>query len=320
MLATVNGVEFAYTDEGKGFPLVFLHGFPLNRRAWSTQIQAFQARHRVIAPDLRGFGESASTRGAIPMARYAADVLGLLEQLEVDRFILVGHSMGGYIAQSIAETAPEKLRGLVLVATRAGADTEAVAQSRRTLAEEVLTWGTASVLADQASKLLATSNLDPAMAGRVRACMAPASSDGIHGALLGMAERSDLRGNLARIRVPTLIVAGAEDGVIPIQESEAMFQAIPEAQLSLIPKAGHLVALEQGAAFNEVLREWLAWGCQGHWVESETATAQLPEGAEARQAGPKQGGDHSWKSTTRNHVYHPFQAVLNTAGQQGGAA
>ena len=263
MLATVNGAELAYTDEGKGFPLVFLHGFPLNRRIWSKQVAAFKDRYRVIVPDLRGFGESSATRGAIPIARYASDVLEILKALAVSHCILIGHSMGGYVALDFAKSHPEMVLGLVLVGTRAGRDSTEVAKARRELAVEVLAWGPSEVLEQMVGKLLANSPQDPHLADQVRDCMQPASADGIHGALLGMADRPDFRSSLAQIRVPTLVVAGVEDRIIPIQEARELSAAISDVKLLLIPGAGHLVALEQSAAFNEALKTWLAWGCNG---------------------------------------------------------
>lgn len=197
MRATVNGIQIAYTDEGKGLPLLFLHDFPLSRRAWSKQVDEFKTRFRVIAPDLPGFGESEAPSGPLSMNRIAEDLHALMEHLVTGPVILAGHAMGGLVALAFASAFPKFLRGLVLVGMTAGM------------------------------------------------------------------ESPELEKQVANIRVPILVIAGSEDALVPPSESEALARLIPGAQLNLIPKAGHLVAFEQAAAFNEVIRNWLAWGSNG---------------------------------------------------------
>ena len=263
MFAKINGIQIAYTDEGAGLPLLFIHGFPLNRRAWSKQVEAFKSRYRVIVPDLRGFGESGSSKGPVSMDRFAEDIWALAQHLGLGPTIVAGHSMGGYIALAIARTYPAMLRGLALVGTKAGRDSTEAAKARHFAAEQVQREGASVVLDVMAPKMLSASNTENRKAASVRACMAPANSEGIIGALLGMAVRPDAHDMLDKIRVPTLVIAGTDDSVIPPSESEALVKAIPDAQLRLISGAGHLVALDQGEAFNNAMKEWLAWGCEG---------------------------------------------------------
>lgn len=260
MFATINGIQIAFTDEGEGIPMLFIHGFPLNRGAWSSQVEAFKSRFRVIVPDLRGFGESGSSEGPVPMSRFAEDIWALGQHLGLDRVILVGHSMGGYIALAMAKAYPALLRGLVLVGTKPGQDSVEAANARREAAEKVRREGPSVVVDAMAAKMLSSSDTDGRKAAVVRACMTPTSSEGIIGALLGMALRPDSHDVLDKIRVPTLVMTGGEDTLIPPSESEAMAKVIPDAQLRIIPRAGHLVAVDQSAAFNEAMREWLAWG------------------------------------------------------------
>lgn len=258
MRATVNGIQLAYTDEGDGTPLLFVHGFPLSRGAWSKQVDTFRTSHRVIVPDLRGLGESEATAGAVPMTRFAEDLYALLQQLHSGPVVLAGHSMGGYVALAFAKAYPQSLRGLVLVGTRAGGDTAEGAAARRATAEKVRAEGSSVVVDAMAPKMLAASNADAGMAESVRALMSPSKPEGVIGALLGMAERPDAGAWLGAIRVPTLVVTGLDDVIIPFSESEALAKAIPGAQLELITNAGHLVAFEQAVAFNEILQIWLA--------------------------------------------------------------
>ncbi len=255
-----NNIELAYTDEGQGFPLAFIHGFPLSRGAWSKQIEAFKASYRVLAPDLRGLGESEPSAGPVPMSCYASDVHALLQHLGTGPVVLVGHSMGGYVALEFARAFPDLLRGLVLVGTKPGADSPEAAASRRTIAEAVRQNGPSVVVDAMAAKMLSPSNVDEAMAASVRGLMASSRSEGIIAALLGMAGRSDASEWIGKIHVPTLVIAGCDDTVIPSSESESLARSIPGASLKLIPGAGHLVAFEKPDAFNEALSCWLAWG------------------------------------------------------------
>lgn len=256
MRAKVNGIQMAYTDEGEGVSLLFIHGFPLSRGAWSKQVEAFKTSYRVIAPDLRGFGDTSATAGASPISRFAEDLHALATHLEAGPVILVGHSMGGYVALAFAKAYPKAVRALALVGTKAGPDTPEVAESRRALAERVRAEGVSVVINAMAPKMLSDANSSKAMAAMVRGFMTPSKSAGVTGALLGMAERPDARPWLENLRMPVLVIAGLDDTLIPPSESQAMAKAIHGAQLRLIPKAGHLVAFERPEAFNTALWDW----------------------------------------------------------------
>ncbi len=257
MHTTLNSIALSTAEAGQGLPLVFLHGFPLSRGAWQKQIDAFQSSYRVIVPDLRGFGDSETEPGSTTMAQYAADVHALLRRLSAGPAVLVGHSMGGYVALAFARQFPGMLRGLVLVGTKAGPDTAEAAAGRRETAAKVQAGGVQMVIDAMAPKMLAAGNQDSRMIEQVRSFMAPSKPVGVIGALLGMAERPDATALLAQVTVPTLVVTGADDTLIPPSESEKLARAIRGAQLVVIPRAGHLVAFEQSDLFNHALREWL---------------------------------------------------------------
>lgn len=162
------------------------------------------------------------------------------------------------MALAFARAFPKAVRGLVLVGTRAGADSPEAAAARREAAAKVRTEGIQSLVDGMAPKMLSSHHTDAAMAQVVRNLMDSSRPEGVAGALLGMAERPDARAWLGEIQVPTLVVAGEDDAIIPPSESVALAKAIPGAQLKLIPHAGHLVALEQPEVFNEAVRAWLA--------------------------------------------------------------
>jgi 3-oxoadipate enol-lactonase len=257
MQTTIDDIKLRTEDTMLGRPLVFLHGFPFSRSAWQKQIDAFRSSYRVIAPDLCGFGVSPTRFGSTTMAQYAGDLHLLLQNLETGPVVLVGHSMGGYVALAFAHQFPEMLSGLVLVSTKAGQDTPQVAAGRRATAEKVKTEGVDVVVDAMAPKMLGPGNQDESLMGQVRGLMSKSHAVGVSGALLGMAERPDSTALLAQISVPTLVITGTHDAIIPREESEKMAHVIAGAQLRAVFPAGHLVAFEQPEEFNRILREWL---------------------------------------------------------------
>jgi len=257
MMSQVNGLQVAYTDKGEGPTLVFVHGFPLNRECWNHQIEAFKDSHRVIAPDLPGFGGSEPGQGAASMKAFAEGLFTLCHELQTGPIVLVGHSMGGYIALAFAKAFPTLLSGLVLVDTKAGGDEAKVAAGRRETAKKVEAEGFGTVVEAMSPNMLSPDNTDQGMAHAVRGFMWSSSAKGVIDALLGMAERPDEREHIKEIRVPTLVVTGADDKIVPPSESTALAAAIPGARLVVIPSSGHLVAFEQPGAFDGALRTWL---------------------------------------------------------------
>lgn len=258
MIVQCGDLQLAYDDVGAGPPVVLLHPFPLDRGYWSPQLAAFGPRCRCIAPDTRGFGETT----AVPpysMERYADDVICLLDALEIERAVMVGLSMGGYIAFAIWRRHPDRVRALVLADTRAGADSDEGRDKRRALMALARDRGSAAVAQAQLPGLIGkqTRERRPDVGEALRGIMERASVTGITGALEAMIARPDASGILATISVPTLIVAGADDVLTPPKEARAMHAAIPGSVLELLADAGHASSFERPATFNHVLGEFL---------------------------------------------------------------
>jgi 3-oxoadipate enol-lactonase len=268
----INGFQMNYQDIGNGPVLLLVHGFPLDRTLWTYQIEALRHDYRLIVPDLRGHGHSQAPPGPYRMDQMADDLRALLQQLGIEQVVLAGLSMGGYIAFAFWRIYPHLVRALVLVDTRAAADTAESRQNRYAMVEQVETEGTKAIVEGMLPKLLSPTSLEskPKVAIHARRMMTHTPPAGVIGALQGLAQRSDSRPTLATISVPTLIVVGEDDVITPPDEAAAMRTAIlaarhgrdtpkiPKVTLARIPNAGHLAPLENPAAFNQALREFLA--------------------------------------------------------------
>ena len=262
MKIKVRGIDMAYDDTGgSGVPLLLVHGFPLDRTLWAAQVRGLADVARVIAPDLRGFGESAQSvpTGAVTMDTYADDLRALLDALGVKSTVIAGLSMGGYITFAFYRKNAGRVRGLILADTKAGPDTPEGKKGRDDNAALARAQGSVAVGDKMMPKLLTptTATERPFIAGAVRSMMARQSVEGVVAALMAIRDRPDSTPTLAEIAVPTLVITGAEDTLIPPQEAEAMQDAIRGAQLVSIPGAGHLANFEAPDAFNHAVRDFL---------------------------------------------------------------
>jgi pimeloyl-ACP methyl ester carboxylesterase len=248
-------------DLGSGVPLLLIHGFPLNQEIWRPQIEALSANARVIALDLRGHGQSPPTESPYSMDLLADDCAGVLEVLNVDQPVVIcGHSMGGYISFAFYRRHPEKVGGLILAATRAGADSEEGKLNRDKAAQLTEEKGTQPVIDSMLPIIMATQTHreKPELVSQVAGIMKKTSTNGMIGALLGIKTRPDSTPTLGQIKVPTLIIHGEGDQIIPLSESEAMHAKIPDSKLEILPNAGHLPNLEQIHSFNKAVESFLS--------------------------------------------------------------
>jgi pimeloyl-ACP methyl ester carboxylesterase len=260
MYATINGARLAYSERGirHGRSLLLIHGHPLNRHLWDAQLAGLAGVAHVIAPDLRGSGDSEVTPGPYSMDLFADDLAALLDHLKIGRAIVAGLSMGGYIAFSFWRRHAARVQALALVDTRAEPDTPQARAGRDTSADLVRREGTEALARQMLPRLLAPENFANAtLAGRALAIMAVNPGAGMVGNLQAMRDRQDSRPLLAQISVPTLVIAGEADQFTPPSDGQAMADAIPGARMVVIPRAGHLSPLENPRAVNRTLRAFV---------------------------------------------------------------
>ncbi len=259
--ASVNGITVGYDDEGAGAPLVLIHGHPFDRSMWAPQIIDFSVSGwRVIAPDLRGYGESGVTPGTMAWKIFASDIAALLDHLQLDDVVLGGLSMGGQIVMEFYRLFPDRVRALVLADTFCQAETEEGRRARHDQADRLLRAGMRGYAEEVLAKMVAPDNITalPAVAEHVLAMMLRTSPEGAAAALRSRAERPDYTNLLARTSVPALVVVGRDDEFTPVAVAEFMARLIPQATLAVIDGAAHMPNLEWAAEFNRVLHRFLA--------------------------------------------------------------
>jgi YbgC/YbaW family acyl-CoA thioester hydrolase len=257
---TVNGVNLAVEEQGEGPAVLFVHGYPLDRTIWRDQVGALEG-FRCIAVDLRGMGQSDAPDLGYSMPIYAADLAALLDVLGVDDVVLCGLSMGGYVALEFLRQWRARVRGLVLMDSRADADAPEVRRARDAAAATARERGAGAIADAMLPKMLAPATLSrrPDVAERVRALMSSTPVAGIVGALAAMRDREESVSLLSTLAgVPTLVVVGEADILTPPDQARAMAEAIPGGRLALIPGAGHLPPMEQPEATTASLREFLS--------------------------------------------------------------
>lgn len=259
--ANNDGLTISYRDTGgDSTPVVLVHGFPFNGHMWDGQVDALGDRFRLIVPDLRGFGDSDAPddRSQYTVDAFASDVNAVLEDAGVGRAVVCGLSMGGYVAFAFLRNHKDKVAGLVLANTRAEADPPEGIEKRTNQQKQVESDGIGGLVEAMPNALTAEKSRsnDPVLVDRVRAVM-DNPAPGYIGALEAMKQRPDSNANLATIEVPTLVVVGSDDPLIPPDASRSMNEAIANSQLVEIPEVGHLSNLEAPEAFNRALEDFL---------------------------------------------------------------
>ena len=241
--------------------LLLIHGFPLSARMWEAQFELANRGWRVVAPQLRGFDGPAAASVATSVDDFAADTIDLLDALHIEDAVVGGLSMGGYIAFAMFRHAPRYFRGLILADTRAQGDTPEAVEGRERMIQLVRDKGPAGAAEELLPKLLGetTRAARPDVVEAVRRLILSNSTETIVGALTALMTRPDATPVLSKIRCPTLVMVGDQDVLTPPVLSEEIKRGIAQAELAVLPGAGHMSNMEQPAAFNHTLARFLEY-------------------------------------------------------------
>lgn len=245
--------SIVYQDIGKGTPLVLIHAFPTDQRLWKAQQKELKKYFRVITLDLWGFGQSQMTDGsAITMTDYADEVKQLLDKLQIQKAIIGGESMGGYIALAFLKKYPNEVKGLILSDTQTIADTKEIKAKREASAIEVLQDGTDHLINGFIPKALSKNAPDKTKMF-LQNILTSQKAAALASALRGMALREDTSNILSTTSLPVLIITGDKDEVISPQQSKTMKQLAKNSRLVILTNAGHLSSLEQSSKWNQAV-------------------------------------------------------------------
>ena len=246
----------------EGPVLLLVHGFPMNHAQWENQFLHFSATCRVIAPDLRGLGESRvlDDNSVVTMEQHADDLNELLDQLHIaEPVVFIGLSMGGYIAWQMVRKYPERLLGLALCHTRVIADTPEQAAGRHQLAAQTLQDQSSLKIEEAMLPRLLPADADTTIVEAIRQMARSSSPAGLAATLRGLAQRPDMTHMLPSIQVPTLAISGEHDAIAPPAEMAAWSAQIPNVRFVSLSAVGHVSPMENPTAFNQLLSESLPW-------------------------------------------------------------
>lgn len=260
LFTEVNNVIISYHDVGEGsIPVIFLHGYPFDKSMWMRQLDDLKASNRVISYDIRGFGKSKDELSTLSIDQFTDDLMSFMDKLNIEKSIICGLSMGGYIALNATARFPERFRALILCDTQCISDTTEVKESRIAAIEQIKLNGP-TVFNEKFIKSVFHPNSlknKTELVQNIENIVFANSKEIIIAGLSALADRSETCSNLNKILLPTLIICGREDKVTPMLQSEFMHEQIKGSLLKIIEDAGHLSNLEQPVDFNKHLQDFL---------------------------------------------------------------
>ncbi len=250
----VEGNQISYIDEGNRgrAPLIFIHGFPFNKTSWEPQVDAFKNDYRVIAYDVRGHGDSDAGTEEFRIDQFAKDLFDFLDALELDKVIICGLSMGGYIILNGILQQPDRIIGLILCDTQCAADSNEGRKKRIDTIELIQHEGLKQYAHDSVQKLFSPVSLQSKkeLVSFIENTILTTRIETITQTLMALADRKEMCATLYMTEVPVLILVGEDDKVTNVEAHEKMKELIPNSELHVISKAGHLSNLENAEEFN----------------------------------------------------------------------
>lgn len=275
LMIKVNDFNLYYNDLGEGrTPIIFLHGFPFDKTMWNEQLKFLKNSYRVIACDIRGFGKSKDEVTPLSMSLFADDLIEFMDKLDIDKAIICGLSMGGFIAFNAVKRFPERFEALILCDTQCVSDTPEIKDKRLRTIADIEVNGVTNFNEQFLKSIFCKESLlrKQDLVEELRTVVFSNSEHIITQGLLALAVRTESCSTLNRIHIPTLIICGREDAVTPLEQSEYLREHILGSTLEVIYNAGHVSNLEQPYIFNEYLSEFLISLSETHaenWMENQ---------------------------------------------------
>jgi len=259
---TVNKLSVSYTDEGpdEAPVIILIHGFPFNKSMWNKQVEMLIENFRVIAYDIRGFGNSGAGLVDFSIELFADDLIGLMDALKIEKAMLCGLSMGGYIALNAIENFPKRFNALVLCDTTCMADTPEGIQKRMLAVDNITKYGIEPYANETIKNLFAPESFvtSKEKIAAIKEMIMKTSAQSLSGTLIALSKRKETCTKLAEIMVPVLIVVGKEDKITPPEAALLMQKKIKGSILSIIEHAGHLSNIENSFDFNNQLLKFVS--------------------------------------------------------------
>jgi 3-oxoadipate enol-lactonase len=271
-----DGHHFSYIDEGKpgGVPIIFIHGFPLNKWMWENQVEVCMENHRAIAFDVRGHGNSKSGTEGFSIANLAEDLFLFMDALQIEKAQICGLSMGGYIALNAIRQHPERIAALVLCDTQCRADSERVRMKRMQAIDALRANGLAAYASESLPKLFSAHTIAAKknVVAFIERTILNTHVEAICHTLIALAGRNETCSVLPSIAIPALIMVGESDELTSPKAAQYMHERIPGSVLQVIDNAGHLSNLENPMNFNIRLQWFLGLvsgvSHQSNWSDS----------------------------------------------------
>jgi len=260
LTTTVNNFSLSYDDVGEDLiPIIFLHGYPFDKTMWKLQLDFLKSSNRVIACDIRGFGKSTDEKSHLSIDLFANDLIKFMDKLNIDKAIVCGLSMGGFIALNAQQRYPNRFEALILCDTQCISDTTEVKDKRYKIINEIAVNGVTNFNEGFIKSVFCKDSFSnkKELVKNLHHVVFSNSQHIITMGLTALAERSETCSTLSAVNIPTMIICGREDEVAPLAQSESMHTSIKGSILHVIDDAGHVSNLEQPHKFNKHLLDFI---------------------------------------------------------------
>jgi 3-oxoadipate enol-lactonase len=250
-----------YDDLGTGgTPLIFVHGFPFDKSMWQPQMDCLGKYYRVIAYDIRGFGKSTARNEKASISLFAEDLIKFMDALEINKAVVCGLSMGGYILLNAVSRFPERFDAIILCSTQCIVDTPQILENRKNTIEHINSFGLANFANSTVENVFCQNTLVTRrdFVENIRNLILSTSPLAITQTLGSLAQRGEIFSTLGKILLPSLILCGIEDMVISPLQSEFLHNNIAASQFHIISNAGHMINLEQPDSFNQYIVNFIS--------------------------------------------------------------